>query len=148
MNIEYKWDKETGTTIASVILIDGNKIEAEAHCHPDDMDMCNEQTGHVLADFKLLVKAYQYQKNHVLQPKLKMLLHLKSLFERNPNYNKNSYENKMLYKQIALLKQEIAEVKYLIENTKQQRREYINLKDAFYKKIRAKRGQDRLNHEK
>ena len=147
MDIKYNWNKETGICIASIILPNGDVLQGYATCHPDDMDMCNEQTGCILAGFKLLVKAQQYHKNHILKPKLEMLLHLKSLFERNPNYNKDSYENKMLCKQIFLLRKEIAEVKCRIETTKQERKEYIALKDSFYKKIREKRGQNKLNQE-
>ena len=147
MDIKYNWNQETGMCIASLILPNGDVLQGYAACHPDDMDMCNEKTGCILAGFKLLVKAYQYRKNYILKPKLEMLLHLKSLFERNPNYNKDSYENKMLCKQICLLKKEIEEAKCKIETAKQERKEYIALKDSFYKKVRAKRGQNKLNQE-
>jgi hypothetical protein len=82
-----------------------------------------------------------------LRPQLKILYHIKSLYERNPNYDPNSYEVRTLRRQIKLIEKEISEAKKTIQESKEELRNYILLKDDFYKKVRAKRGQNKLNEE-
>ena len=147
MNIQYNWNKETGMCIASIILPNGDVLQGYATCHPDDEDMCNEKTGEIIAGYRLYIKTQQYNKNYNLRPQLKALRHLQSLYKRDPNYNEQSYENRTLRRQIKLLEAEIHYTKVFIDQARKDLKEYINLKDSFYKKIRAKRGQDKLNQE-
>ena len=144
-DIKYDWDEIQGIMIASV-EVDGTILTATAKCHPDDTDMCSRQTGTIIADFRLFIKYCQYEKNNILRPQLKMLCHLKSLYERDSNYNEHSYENKMLRKQIRIVEEEIEATKENIENIKKELKDFIDCKDSFYKKVRKYRGQNKLNN--
>lgn len=147
MNIQYKWYEDSKCCKASIKTPTGETIEALAICHPEDEDMCTQKTGEIIAGYRLYIKVQQYNKNYNLRPQLKALLHLQSLYKRDPSYNEQSYENRTLRRQIKLLEAEIHYTKASIDQARKDLKEYIDLKDSFYKKIRAKRGQDKLNQE-
>lgn len=147
MNIQYNWNEDVKCCIAFINLPNGTKLEAHAMCHPEDEDMCTQKTGEIIAWYRLYIKIQQYIKNCNLRPQLKALLHLQSLYKRDPSYNEQSYENRTLRRQIKLLEDEISYTKVSIDQARKDLKEYIDLKDLFYKKIRAKRGQDKLNQE-
>ena len=144
IDIKYNWDETQGIMTASVEA-DGIVLTATAQCHPEDMDMCSQFTGKFIAAYRLLIKSIQYRKNHILRPQLTILYHIKSLYERNPNYDSNNYEVRTLRRQIKLIEEEISEAKKTIQENKEELRNYILSKDGFYKKVRAKRGQNKLN---
>lgn len=146
IDLQYKWNEETNTATVSCETLNGEILSASATCHPDDADMCSRQTGNIVAEFRLLIKCHQYEKNNILRPQLKILYHLKSLYERDPNYNEHSYENKMLRKQIRIVEEEIEATKKDIENIRKELKDFIDCKDSFYRKVRKHRGQNKLNN--
>lgn len=148
IDLQYRWNEETNTAIVSCETLNGEILSASAICHPDDADMCSRQTGNIIAEFRLLIKCHQYEKNNILRPQLKILYHLKSIYERDPNYNEYSYENKMLRKQIRIVEKEIEDTKEDIENIRKELKDFIDCKDSFYRKVRKHRGQNKLNNNK
>lgn len=59
--------------------------------------------------------------------------------KHSKKFNEKSYENKMLQRQINMIKQDIQTVKEMIEEERNNLKSYIDTKDDFYKKVRANR---------
>lgn len=114
------------------------KIEAVAKCHPDDEDLGNEYTGLHIASQRMLIKSLQIYK-HELKIRLSALNQLYYSMKHSSRFNDKSYENKMLQRQINLIKTELNNVKQMIEETREKTKEFIDAKDDFYKTIRANR---------
>lgn len=85
------------------------------------------------------LKVLQYQKNCEIKPELKALKQLYFTMKHSTHFNPNSYEAKALYRQIDSHVNELCDVRQQINNIKISLKEYIELKDAFYKEIRKMR---------
>ena len=121
----YDWNKEEG--IATCILYDGeNTFLGLATCHPDDKDFQSEKTGLYIAEARAEIQALKqlyYSINHSKQ------------------YNKKSYESKMLYRQIRMKETDIEEVQLIINDRKADLKKYIDAKEEFYQSIKRNRAE-------
>lgn len=134
----YDWNKEEG--IATCVLFDGrNPFIGIAKCHPDDADFQSEKTGMIIAESRAEIKALQHYKNNILQPGLDALNQLYHSINKSKNYNKKSYEAKMLYRQIRMKEKDIELIKEVLKQRKQYLKEFIDDKDAFYKSVKKNR---------
>ena len=131
------WDAETG--VASCILTDGEKyFVGTAVCHEDDADMCSEKTGTEIAIRRANIKALRVYRDE-LKIKLKALNQLYFSINKSKKFNEKSYENRMLQRQIRLIKNDLESIKETIASEEQSLRKYIVEKDAFYKITRTRR---------
>lgn len=135
---EYKWFPEIGMAVCE-LEYDNTKFEGVAMCHPDDDDMSSRLTGQTIAEMRAYLKYLQHIKNNELRPQLKVLNQLYYAMNRSKHYNRKSYESKMLFRQIKNTTEDLAVIKEEIETVKKGLRDYINLKDSYYKEIRAHR---------
>lgn len=67
--------------------------------------------------------------------------------KHSKKYNKKSYENKMLYRQIKNLEEDLKLTKDLIKNYKESLNKYIKEKDERFKQIRAYRNKKGINQQ-
>ena len=67
--------------------------------------------------------------------------------KHSKKYNKKSYENKMLYRQIKNLEEDLKLTKDLIKNYKESLNKYIKEKDERFKQIRAYRNKKGVNQQ-
>lgn len=134
-NINFSYDNEK--TICT-INYDNYTAIGIAKCHPDDLDMQNKNTGCEIALHKAMIQLYYYQKR-ALKNKLSALNQLYYSMKHSKHFNPKSYENKMLQRQINLIKMDLDTIKELITTTKENLKEYIQLKDDFYIAIRKNR---------
>lgn len=133
----FEWDEESG--IASCILTDGQHYYVgTAQCHTEDKDMQSEKTGCEIAFKRARIKTWQGYKDE-LKIKLAALNQLYYSMKHSTHFNENSYENKMLQRQINLIKFDLDTVKEIIDNEQKDLRDYIKDKDIFYNKVREKR---------
>lgn len=133
----FTWDESTGT--ASCILSDGEKIfTGFANCHPEDNDMCSEKTGCEIALRRAKINALKDYRNEV-KVRLSALNQLYYSMNRSKYFNKKSYENKMLQRQIRLTNFDLDTAKEMIANEQQSLKSYIDEKDKFYNKTRLRR---------
>lgn len=141
---KFEWLPEE--RIAFCTLVDPvthREYVGTASCHEDDIDMCNEKTGCEIALRRAAIEAYK-----TLRDETKAALGaLKQLFysmNMSKKYNSNSYEARMLRRQIKFKESELKYAKYLLETERTELRDYISGKEKFYQNIRAqrKRGQD------
>ena len=133
----FTWDENTGT--ASCILSDGEKIfTGFANCHPEDDDMCSEKTGCEIALRRAKINALKDYRNEV-KVRLSALNQLYYSMNRSKYFNKKSYENKMLQRQIRLTNFDLDTVKEMIVSEQQSLKSYIDEKEKFYNKTRLRR---------
>lgn len=133
----FAWDNENGT--ASCILTDGNKqYIGVAFCHEDDRDMMSEKTGSEIAFRRAKIDVLRAYREEV-KSSLKALRNFYYSINSSNKYNKDSYEAKMLKRQITLREKDLKFAKELIAQERSDLHKFITDKDEFYKKIRARR---------
>ena len=139
MKYEPKFVWEDG--IASCVLTDGINIFCGlATCHPDDADMMSEKTGYEIAYRRAKIESFKYYRN-TLKEQLKALNQLYYSMNQSQKFNPKSYENKMLQRQIQMIKLDLATAKEMLVGEQQRLREYLSEKDKFYKAVRRNRKQ-------
>ena len=143
MKILRHWYPDEDLHETLIITKDGEEIIGTAVCHPDDKDMKNEYAGETISRWRAMYKYGKHMLKHELRPQLKILKHLFDCMKQSKEYNPRSNEVRLIRRQIAQLEKEIADLKYDLEGLQGLVREYIDAKDDFYKKIRAKREKDK-----
>ena len=143
----YDWDPETKT--ASCIITDDNHntFYGIAHCHPEDEDMCSEKTGCEIAFRRAFLNALRYYRDTSFKVKYDTLNHFYNLINHSKHFNEQSYEVKMLKRQLCMAKDDLNSVRELIRGTQEELRNYITQKEQFYKKIRSYRKVKQLEEE-
>ena len=132
--INTTYDFENKVASADV-LIDNRKFTTYAKCCNEDIDMCSPNTGCEIANKKLAIRiAKEYKRD--LKIGLAALEQLYYSMNRSKHFNPKSYENKMLYSQVQVYKNDLAEINKFIAEKEQDLKEYIAEKDKFYKQIR------------
>lgn len=133
----FEWDEEAG--VAFCTLTDGRKSYiGTAKCHPNDEDMKGEKTGCEIAFMRAKIEALKDYRDEI-KHKIAALEQLYYSMKHSKYFNEKSYENKMLQKQIYLNKFDLMTTKEIIDAEKQNLKDYINEKDKFYLKTRARR---------
>ena len=69
-------------------------------------------------------------------PELKAYTHLLGTMTQSKKYNPNSYEAKRLNREIKNVKKDIAEINEAIKASKKNLKEYIDIKEKLYQRIR------------
>ena len=136
---EIEWNEEIG--IATCVITDtfGRSHVGVAQCHEHDADMKSEKVGIEIANRRAEIATLKSYVNDELKPRLRALKQLYYSMNRSKHFNEKSYENKMLWSQIRLIKNELATVKETIAELEEDLIRYIDQKDDFYKKVRKHR---------
>lgn len=137
-NVIYEWQPEEGLAICKVYY-NNMEFKGTASCHPDDIDMCSKMTGQTIAELRAEIKKLQHIRDNELRPQLKALKQLYYAMNRSKKYNKKSYESKMLYRAIKNISNELDMIKEILDDDRKFLKEYIDLKDIYYKNIRSRR---------
>ena len=135
--IEFACDEKLGYA-RCLMIYNGQAFEGGAKCHPDDMDMISERTGCCIAEARAYIKALRFKRDHEIQPKLDVLRHLYNNMQTSKYFNSKSYEAKMLRSQIGAIEKELAAVSQDLAEEKKYLKEYIDKKDKFYQRLRAR----------
>ena len=135
--IEFAFDEKLGYA-RCLMIYKGQAFEGGAKCHPDDMDMISERTGCCIAEARAYIKALRFKRDHEIQPKLDVLRHLYNNMQTSKYFNSKSYEAKMLRSQIGAIEKELVTVSQDLAEEKKYLKEYIDKKDKFYKRLRAR----------
>ena len=101
--------------------------------------MCSKITGQTIAELRAEIKKLQHIRDNELRPQLKILNQLYYAMNRSKKYNKKSYESKMLYRANKNITNELDIVKEILDEDRKFLKEYIELKDIYYKNIRSRR---------
>lgn len=137
----YLWDEETGCAICKIVDDDGREFVGIAMTHDTDKDFQSEKTGQTIASTRAAIKYLQSVKRDILRPQLAALKQLYYSINRSKQYNKKSYEARMLWRQIRIKEEDIKSVNIEIENYKTFLRKFIADKEAFYIATRKRRQQ-------
>lgn len=132
---QYFWSEDTGTAFAT-IFYKNYTFTGEACCHPDDKDMMSKLTGQTIAEYRATIKYLRFIRDCELQPQLKALKQLYYSMNHSKHFNPKSYEAKMLYRQINILKDDLKENKYLIDFTKKELEAYLITKERNHQQLR------------
>lgn len=135
--IEFAFDEKLGYA-RCLMIYSGQAFEGGAKCHPDDMDMISERTGCCIAEARAYIKALRFKRDHEIQPKLDVLRHVYNNMQTSKYFNPKSYEAKMLRSQIGAIEKELAAVSQDLAEEKKYLKEYIDKKDKFYQRLRAR----------
>lgn len=138
---QYIWDEETG--VASCILYDGNDVYVgTATCHPDSFDMKSEKIGLTIAQMRAEIKALNNYKNN-LKAGYAALKQLYYSINQSQKWNPESYESRMIVRQMQLKQLDITTINEEIQDRKHNLKQYITDHFNFQQKIRAKRKMDK-----
>ena len=134
----FTWDEEKGVAECSLWYA-GIEFHDFAMCHDEDMDMCNKLTGQTIAELRALIQVYQYHRDCELKPQLQALKQLYYSMNKSKQYNKKSYEARMLYRHITMYEEELQAVREEIKKLREHLNFYINEKEKFYQSVRKER---------
>lgn len=131
----FTWDEQSG--LATCILTDGDNVYiGTAQCSEQDQDMKSEKTGCYIAECRAQINYLTHVRDNELKPALKALNILYYSMNQSKQFNSNSYENKMLQRQIHALEFDLTVVKDMLAQEKQNLKEYLNQKAKAYARIR------------
>lgn len=143
---QYIWDEETKTSTVIVYDHFNNAYTGTAICHPDDYDMVTQRTGMAIAEKRACLKLFQNELRYI-KSELRALEQLYYSMSKSKHFNAESYENKMLQRQIFQKKEDIETYKGLIATMRTEIYLYIMEKDSMYKTIRNLRREKQLEEE-
>lgn len=114
----------------------------DAKCHEQDNDFKSEKTGLQIAEIRANIKLLQFRRDTEIKPQIKILKHLLHNIQSSKHHNPKAYESIMIRKQLKALNADLNEINGIIHDEKKYLKDYIDKKDDFYNKIRAKREND------
>lgn len=133
----YIWKPEIGYA-GCIIHYNDLEFYGDAICHPDDEDMMSRLTGQKIADARATIQLLSHIRDFELRPQLKILKQLFFSMKHSKQFNKKSYEARMLYRQIRSLENDIATIKKEIADIKQELKKYLSDKEELFQTIRRK----------
>ena len=135
----YDWDAENRITTCTISDKRGNKYIGIAKCHPDDYDFGNSYTGSMIALERAYMNYLKSIKRNEIQPGLAALKQLYYSINQSQSYNPNSYESKMLWRQIRLKQEDLEFIEEELADREQNLKRILAEKEIFYQKIRKAR---------
>ena len=140
----FNWDEETRTMTCQISNPQGHIFIGTATCHEDDIDMMSQRTGAEIAFRRAKIEALRSVRDTDLKPRLAALNQLYYSMNQSSKFNEKSYENYMLQRQIRLIKFDLTTINEMIAYERESLKGLIESKDEFYKKVRARRNQDKI----
>lgn len=137
-NPQFFFDTESGRTTCT--LTDGvNYFVGKAYCCDEDRDMMSEKTGCAIALMRAEIEYYTHMRDNEILPALKVMKHLYACVSHAKNFNEFSHENVMIRRQIHHLESDLAVVRQMLNDEKQELKTFLAEKDKFYKRVRSNR---------
>lgn len=134
----YEWDENLGIAYCTLYYKD-LKFIGHAQCHEDDEDMKSKLTGQTIAEIRAMIQYLRHIRDNEIKPKLAALKQFYYSINRSKEYNKKSYESRMLYRQIRNYEKDLDAIKEEIVRITNFMNEYITTKEAQYQLIRQSR---------
>ena len=140
---EFDFDEDTLITYCRLEDARGRVGVGQAICHDEDADMISWRTGEEIA-FRRAKIALLCQERDEIKQRLAALNQLYYSMKHSKQFNKKSYENRMLQRQIRITEFDLTTIKEMLAYERQFLKDYIQGKDKIYNKIRQrdKAGQD------
>ena len=109
-----------------------------AQCHPDDEDMMSERTGYFIAETRANIQKLRWCRDYEIMPMLKHYRHFYDCLSHSSKFNSDSYETKMIIKELKKLEYELKTIRADIQSEREYLKEYIAMKEKMAKRIREK----------
>ena len=116
----------------------GRQFIGEAWCADTDQEFESQLTGLTIAEARAQIAAARTYRDDI-KNKLSALKQLLYSMNQSKNFNRHSYEAKMLYRQIKLHELDLEIAKHQLAVLKLDLFEYINEKDVYHKKLKEMR---------
>ena len=116
----------------------GRVFKGVATCHEDDKEFESQLTGYTIAEYRAQIAAAKTYRND-LRMKLSALKQLYYSMKQSTHFNPESYENKMLQRQIRLTENDLSIAKHQIAVLKVELYEYLLDKKDFHEALRKTR---------
>ena len=134
----FEWVEELGHTTCVMVDKQGHVFIGTATCHPDDADMKSRRTGEEIAYRRARIEHMQFIRDEV-KLELKALKQLYYSMKHSTHFNPNSYENKMLQRQIHGKTFDLDTIKEMLTTERENLKEMLQEKDKFYNQVRTYR---------
>ena len=121
---EFYFDPETRVATCALIEQNGRGYVGMAMCHPEDEDMMSEKTGCEIALRRMEIEALRAYRRDELEPGLKALKQLYYSMKHSGQFNKKSYEAKMLFRQMNQKQEDIDFIKEVIAQRKEELKDF------------------------
>lgn len=142
----FNWDEENGVATCAIYDARLNKVfVGVAMCLPEDEEFKSEMTGCEIALARAQIKLLTEIRDSELKPSIKALKHLQGCMQQSPRFNKESYENQSLRREIRRLENLLATTNQELAEVKQGLKDYIEMKDHFYHILKERQNKDKLN---
>ena len=134
----YTWNQETGEATYT-IYYKNLTFTGYATCHPDDEDMKSQMMGLTIAESRATLNYLRHVRDNDLRPQLKSLKQLMYSIVHSKQYNRKSYEVRMLYRHIQMLEEDLKNITEDISRIKFFLWRYMREKEELHQTIREKR---------
>lgn len=133
-----KYSYDHGNSIFT-IYYKGNSFVGTAICHDDDKDMESKIIGLTIAEARATLAYLRHIRDNELRPQLASLKQLMYSMNHSKQYNRKSYEARMLYRHIQMYEEDLKNIKQEISRIKFHLFHYIKEKDELHQILREKR---------
>ena len=134
----YTWNQETGEATYT-IYYKNLTFTGKATCHPDDEDMKSQMMGLTIAESRATLNYLRHVRDNDLRPQLKSLKQLMYSINHSKQYNRKSYEARMLYRHIQMLEEDVKNITEDISRIKYFLWRYMIEKEELHQVLREKR---------
>lgn len=118
------------------LTIGDKKYCGHAECHADDVPIFSQRLGERLAYDRASIDYLRDERNKINE-QIKSLKHLLSIYNQSQKTNKESYEYKMLQKQINTYIRDSKELSRAIKEIKEEDIKYVTERAQLLKRTKA-----------
>ncbi|MDO4975402.1 MAG: hypothetical protein Q4E61_03705 [Alphaproteobacteria bacterium] len=133
IKIDFNYSEKTKRADCIIWYNNDIKFVGTANCSPEDKNIATSGIGQSIAHLRATIKYLRFIRDFEIKPKLEASLQLYYAMNRSKNYNKKSYESKMLYRQIQNYKNDIEAIKEEISILKNHLKDTLNGIEEFKK---------------
>lgn len=122
------WDEDK--KVSKTIIIDttrNKKYEGIAKCSPEDSFYVEEYVGQTISEMRAKIEMLKDIRDNEILPQIKILEHIYTNMNTSAKFNPNSYEAKMLRRQLSIKKGNLEAVVSLIDSSKIYIYEYLDI---------------------
>ena len=136
--ITYDWFEETGQAVCTIVD-KGRIYQGFAWCREEDKDMMSPKTGLTIAEYRAHIAQSKGIRDNEIKPGLAALKQAKYAINQSKYFNADSYEYKMLERQIHNYEEDLIFIKNTIALQRANLNQYMQNKADFYQRIRKNR---------
>lgn len=118
------------------LTISGKRYYGLAECHPDDIPLFSQRVGERLAYNRASID-YLREERDKINEQIKSLKNLLSIYNQSQKTNKESYEYKMLQRQINIYIKDSKELSRAIKEIKEEDTKYVRERAQLLKQTKT-----------